>query len=498
MQWQFDKLGSGFPGWHLECSAMSRKYLGKHFDIHGGGIDLLFPHHECEIAQSTAAFGEAPVNYWMHNNLITLNGKKMGKSLSNAISLDELFSGKHNLLEKPYHPMTIRFFILQAHYRSTLDFSNEALQAAEKGLEKLFSGIHILDKIQPLSNSTIDIKFLEKRCHDALNNDLDTPILISCLFDGIRMINSIQIKQESINKEDLETLKRLYQTFAVDILGLQSEEISIGKDKFSNELIDTILNIRMKAKYNLDFETADSIRNALNNLGIEIKDIKNGFDWEIILKDKSKPEEQIFFESLLEETNKVYQNSPIKKRQDKLEKNWNYAICDTPIQKNTGIIFGLNWGGDNHKPQSEYPVKEKNRNWIFIKNSLSYIKKHLNIDSISEINYTNLCFFRTPKINYLIDEDWEKSMPLFKKYVEYINPPWTLLLGTTGIEKLKRYCQITNLDCIEIKSEGKRTFGYIGKLFDKYPLYCVPHPQNKIPTEIRSAVWDKVMIHFNK
>ena len=290
MKWP-SKWSTGFPGWHLECSVMSTKYLGEEFDIHGGGMDLLFPHHECEIAQSKAALGKESVTYWMHNNLITLNGQKMGKSLGNSISLDEFFTGKHKLLEKAYTPMTIRFFMLQAHYRSPLDFTNKALQASEKGLERLFSGIHTLDKIQTSSNSTLDIKSLEKRCYDALNDDLDTPSLISYLFDGIRMINSIQIKQESINKEDLETLIKLYHTFVGDILGLQAEEISMGKDKLSDELIDTILNIRMEAKQKKDFGTADRIRNALNNLGVEIKDTKNGFEWEIISKDKLKPKD---------------------------------------------------------------------------------------------------------------------------------------------------------------------------------------------------------------
>ena len=289
MQWP-SEWSSGFPGWHLECSVMSTKYLGEQFDIHGGGIDLLFPHHECEIAQSTAALGKESVRYWMHNNLITLNGQKMGKSLGNAISLDELFSGKHKMLDKPYHPMTVRFFILQAHYRSTLNFSNEALQAAEKGLERLFNGIKTLENIKPSGKSTFNVAELKEKCYKAMNDDLNSAMAISHLYDGIRLINSVESGTGSINNNDLNELKDLYQTFVKDILGLQPEEISIGKDEFSSKLIDTILEIRMKAKSNKDFETADSIRIALNNLGIEIKDTKNNFEWEIILKDKPKTE----------------------------------------------------------------------------------------------------------------------------------------------------------------------------------------------------------------
>jgi len=289
MKWP-SKWSTGFPGWHLECSVMSTKYLGEKFDIHGGGMDLLFPHHECEIAQSKAALGKESVKYWMHNNLVTLNGQKMGKSLGNAISLDEFFAGKHKLLEKAYTPMTIRFFMLQAHYRSPLDFTNRALQASEKGLERLFSGIHTLDKIQPSSNSTLDIKSLEKRCYDALNDDLDTPSLISCLFDGIRMINSIQNEQESINKEDLDRLRNLYKLFVIDILGL-GEEPPDNLMEITSGLINIVQSTRQKAKQNKDYKTSDHIRNTLNELGVEIKDTKNGFEWEIISKDKPKPED---------------------------------------------------------------------------------------------------------------------------------------------------------------------------------------------------------------
>ncbi|MCK4630317.1 MAG: cysteine--tRNA ligase [Bacteroidales bacterium] len=280
MQWKSD-WSSGFPGWHLECSVMSTKYLGEQFDIHGGGIDLLFPHHECEIAQSTAALGKESVRYWMHNNLITLNGQKMGKSLGNAISLDELFSGEHKMLEKPYHPMTIRFFILQAHYRSTLDFSNEALQAAEKGLERLFNGMKSLEKIKPSAKSTFDVAGLRKKCYKAMNDDLNSAMVIAHLSDGIRLINSIESGTGSISNNDLNELKDLYQSFVFDIFGLDTSRKVKSKEELSSKLIDMILNFRLEAQKNKDFQTSDNIRKTLNELGVEIKDKKDGFEWKI-------------------------------------------------------------------------------------------------------------------------------------------------------------------------------------------------------------------------
>ncbi len=280
MQWKSD-WSSGFPGWHLECSVMSTKYLGEQFDIHGGGIDLLFPHHECEIAQSTAALGKESVRYWMHNNLITLNGQKMGKSLGNAISLDELFSGEHKMLNKPYHPMTIRFFILQAHYRSTLDFSNEALQAAEKGLERLFNGMKSLEKIKPSAKSTFDVAGLRKNCYKAMNDDLNSAMVIAHLSDGIRLINSIESGTGSISNNDLNELKDLYQSFVFDIFGLDTSRKVESKEELSSKLIDMILNFRLEAQKNKDFQTSDIIRKTLNKLGVEIKDKKDGFEWKI-------------------------------------------------------------------------------------------------------------------------------------------------------------------------------------------------------------------------
>jgi cysteinyl-tRNA synthetase len=279
MKWP-SAWGEGFPGWHLECSAMSTRYLGEVFDIHGGGIDLLFPHHECEIAQSTAAYGKDSVRYWMHNNVITLNGQKMGKSLGNAILLDEFFSGKHTLLEKAYSPMTIRFFMLQAHYRSTLDFSNEALNAAEKALERLMNGMKTLEKIKPAAASTIKVEDLEKLCYEAMNDDLQTPLLISQLFEGLRTINNLYAGTETITQADLTRLKLLYQVFVLDILGLRDETASADNDKLVCQLVDLLLEMRQEAKKKKDFTLSDQIRSRLSELGIEVKDTKDGAEWE--------------------------------------------------------------------------------------------------------------------------------------------------------------------------------------------------------------------------
>ncbi len=282
MKWP-SPWGQGFPGWHIECTAMSTKYLGLSFDIHGGGLDLLFPHHEAEMAQGKACFGHDPVKYWMHNNLITINGQKMGKSLGNFITLDELFSGSHPILEQAYSPVSIRFFILQAHYRSPLDFSNSALQAAEKGMERLFKAISILEGLTASATSTVDIAGLKEKCYAAINDDLNTPILIAHLFDGVKMINSIQDGKATISASDLTELKKLYSTFTFDILGLQAESGSKANDGESTlkEVVDLLLNLRIEAKNNKDWATSDKIRNSLTQMGFEIKDTKDGFEWEI-------------------------------------------------------------------------------------------------------------------------------------------------------------------------------------------------------------------------
>ena len=226
MRWP-SPWSDGFPGWHMECSAMGCKYLGDQFDIHGGGMDLLFPHHESEIAQSMVANGKAPVRYWLHNNMITLNGQKMGKSLGNAMSLDDIFSGNHPLLEKAYSPMTIRFFILQAQYRSTLDFSNEALQAADKGMKKLFAAMETLKQLKTDSNApSLGIHEIEKACYDAMNDDFNSPMVIAGLFEAVRVINSQKAAEGSIQPAEFEVLSNLLQKFVIDVLGLKSEEAS--------------------------------------------------------------------------------------------------------------------------------------------------------------------------------------------------------------------------------------------------------------------------------
>jgi cysteinyl-tRNA synthetase len=262
---------------------MSTKYLGKTFDIHGGGMDLVFPHHEAEIAQSTAAHGHGSANYWMHNNMITIEGQKMGKSLGNSISLDELFTGNHKLLEQAYSPMTIRFFILQAHYRSTLDFSNEALKAAEKGLDRLMKAIETLEKIKTSTESTVTVEPLKDKCYAALDDDFNTPILIAHLFDGVKTINSIAAGTEKINVSELAELKQLFNDFAFDILGLATEQKQKQKaadDDLASNLVNLLLNMRMEAKKNKDFAASDNIRNQLTAMGIVIKDTKEGFEWE--------------------------------------------------------------------------------------------------------------------------------------------------------------------------------------------------------------------------
>jgi len=279
MRWN-SKWSTGFPGWHLECSAMSTKYLGEQFDIHGGGMDLMFPHHECEIAQSVAAQGTEAVRYWMHNNMITINGQKMGKSLGNFITLEELFGGTHDLLEQAYSPMTVRFFILQAHYRSPLDFSNEALQASERGLQRLMQAVKTLGKLTPSASNTVDIAALEANCYEAVCDDLNTPILIANLFEGVRIINSVFGNTESIDQENLNRLRQLFTVFVFDILGLKEEQEG-GGDEVLKQVVDMVLNLRMDAKAKKDFALSDKIRNELNGLGFEIKDRKDGFEWEL-------------------------------------------------------------------------------------------------------------------------------------------------------------------------------------------------------------------------
>ncbi len=283
MRWP-SPWSDGFPGWHLECSAMGTRYLGDEFDIHGGGMDLVFPHHECEIAQSVSALGHASVHYWMHNNMITINGQKMGKSLGNFITLEEFFNGSHTSLEKAYSPMTIRFFILQAHYRSTVDFSNEALQASEKGYERLLDAYQRLGKLIASPVSTVETKDLRKLCFEAISDDLNSPIVISHLFDASKAINSVFDGKETICQSDLDELKAVFDLFMIEILGLYSETGDSAATQDVNSFkgaIDLLLNMRLEAKKNKDWATSDLIRNELTKLGFEIKDTKDGFEWKI-------------------------------------------------------------------------------------------------------------------------------------------------------------------------------------------------------------------------
>ncbi|MBN2597037.1 cysteine--tRNA ligase [Labilibaculum sp.] len=281
MRWP-SKWSDGFPGWHLECSAMSQKYLGAKFDIHGGGLDLQFPHHECEIAQSTGANGHEAVKYWMHNNMITINGQKMGKSLGNYVNLSSMFSGENDVLEQAYSPMTVRFFMLQAHYRSPLDFSNDALQAAEKGFKRLMTAVATIDKIQTSDSSSNSVEELKAKCYEALNDDFNTPILIAHLFDGVKMINSLAVGKETITASDLAVLKDLYHNLVFDVLGLKDEGDTGGNNEILDKVVRLLLSTRDEAKKNKDWATADKIRDELTNLGIVVKDTKDGYEWEIL------------------------------------------------------------------------------------------------------------------------------------------------------------------------------------------------------------------------
>ena len=261
MRWH-SEWSDGFPGWHLECSAMGQKYLGEQFDIHGGGMDLIFPHHECEIAQSVAAVGHQAVKYWMHNNMITINGQKMGKSLGNFITLEEFFTGSHKLLDSAYSPMTIRFFILQAHYRSTVDFSNEALIASQKGLSRLTEAYDRLKKITPSATTSVETKDWATMCREAMNDDLNTPIVISHLFDAAKAINTVYDTKATISQTDLDSLKELFDTY-IDILGLQTEQSSSKYLDSYKKAVDLLLSLRL-ASY-----------------GFVVKDTKEGFEWSL-------------------------------------------------------------------------------------------------------------------------------------------------------------------------------------------------------------------------
>ncbi|MES2727825.1 MAG: cysteine--tRNA ligase [Bacteroidota bacterium] len=278
MKWP-SPWGVGFPGWHLECSAMSSKYLGNEFDIHGGGMDLVPTHHTNEIAQNLACHKTQPARYWIHTNMLTVNGQKMSKSLGNSFLPHELFSGSHKLLEKGYSPMTVRFFMLQAHYRSTLDFSNEALQAAEKGFARLMNACKLVSELKTSQQTSINIATLKQNIYDALNDDFNTPIALAHLFEVVRIVNSINDGKESVTESDKEALQTLMHSIVFDVLGLQAEQAE-NTDKLDG-LMQMIIEQRNTAKNNRDFATSDSIRNKLKEIGFEIKDGKEGTTYSI-------------------------------------------------------------------------------------------------------------------------------------------------------------------------------------------------------------------------
>ena len=287
MRWP-SKWSDGFPGWHCECTAMGRKYLGEHFDIHGGGLDLVFPHHECEIAQAVASQGDQMVHYWMHNNMITIDGKKMGKSYNNFITLPQFFAGEHERLERGYSPMTIRFFILQAHYRSTVDFSNEALQSAEKGLQRLMDAWKALQRLtegqKVKGQPQVEMKYVEElrqKCYDAMNDDLASPMVISHLFDACRVVNTLLDTKASITVEVAQALIQVFHTFAFDILGLSVDTGASNKEREAafGAVVNMVLEQRQQAKAEKNWALSDKIRNDLAALGFEVKDTKDGQTW---------------------------------------------------------------------------------------------------------------------------------------------------------------------------------------------------------------------------
>ena len=275
MRWP-SPWGDGFPGWHLECTAMSTKYLGNHFDIHGGGMDLKFPHHECEIAQNEACTGNTPVNVWMHANMLTLNGKKMAKSTGNNILPNELFSGENAILSKAFAPAVVRFFMLQAHYRSVLDFSDEAILASERGFNRLMEAVKHSSELPISAQSTIDIQGWRQQCYDAMNDDFNSPILIAHLFEGVRLVNVIKEGKEQINAEDLALFISLLHAFVFDVLGLESTNIMAANNDKLEGVVNMLIQMRNEARANKDFAMSDHIRDELAKLDIQLKDGKEG------------------------------------------------------------------------------------------------------------------------------------------------------------------------------------------------------------------------------
>lgn len=275
MRWP-SPWSDGFPGWHLECTAMSTKYLGNHFDIHGGGMDLKFPHHECEIAQNEACTGQTPVNYWMHANMLTLNGKKMAKSTGNNILPREILTGENTILSKAFSASVARFFMLQAHYRSILDFSDDAIVAAEKGYKRLMEAMASLKDISIGTNSSIDIQSWKQLCYDAMNDDFNTPILIAQLFEGVRFVNLLKEGKETLNTEDLNSFAKAMNAFVFDVLGLEDEKVSDSSNDKLEGTIHMLIEMRKQARDNKNFALSDQIRDQLIALGIQLKDGKEG------------------------------------------------------------------------------------------------------------------------------------------------------------------------------------------------------------------------------
>ncbi len=266
----------GFPGWHLECSAMSHKYLGDQFDIHGGGIDLMPTHHTNEIAQNVACCGKNPATYWIHTNMLTVNGQKMSKSLGNSFLPHELFTGEHSILDRGYSPMSVRFFMLQAHYRSTLDFGNEAMEASDKGFKRLMNAITVLDGLKASGSTDVALGPLMQRCYDAMNDDFNSPVLIAELFDATRIINSVHDGKMKLDVANLEILKNIITTFVFAVLGLKNEQAA---NDDMPKIMGLVVALRNEAKTNKDYATSDKIRDGLQNIGFQLKDSKEGTDW---------------------------------------------------------------------------------------------------------------------------------------------------------------------------------------------------------------------------
>lgn len=277
MRWP-SPWGDGFPGWHLECTVMSSKYLGETFDIHGGGMDLKFPHHECEIAQGEAAHGHSPVNYWLHTNMLTLNGQKMSKSTGNSILPEELFSGDNDFMQKAFSPAVVRFFMMQAHYRSVLDFSNDAILAAEKGLNRLLDAVHLMDHLKVSKTTSVNISKWIQNCYNAMNDDFNTPILIAELFEGAKMIHAINEENETISKEDLNLFQKTMEDFLHEVLGIQKSKHmeTANGSKHMDAAMKLIIDLRATARARKDFETSDKIRDELAAAGIQLKDGADG------------------------------------------------------------------------------------------------------------------------------------------------------------------------------------------------------------------------------